>query len=58
MQRLDTRVTEAELDAIRARAARVGLSVSSFVRMMALYGHCPNDVPTSEAAARERGSSE
>lgn len=52
--RIDVRVTEAEFDRIRARASRIGLSVSSLLRLLAI---CPDDVRTVEAEAdrRDRG---
>ncbi len=51
--RIDVRVSEVEFDLIRARAERVGLTVSAFVRMLAL---CPDDVRTFEREARARDS--
>jgi predicted DNA binding CopG/RHH family protein len=53
--RIDTRVTEAEFDRIRARAARLGLGVSAYIRMAAL---CPDAVRTTEEEANELGRSE
>ena len=51
--RIDVRVSEQEFDRIRARAERIGLSVSAFLRSLAL---CPDDVRTSEREAHARDS--